>query len=156
MWLILLLPVAMIGLFVFLFSFPLIGAIKNKEKRERISHFVKRLALTLLVIIAITLTIFQVGGFRLDTAGGQHIIIPTAIDTDVWGNYKVYYKTTMYESNQSEGYYMIEKERLDLVEQIQKYMRERKQIIVHYNRYIGFKGISSPRKAPIIQIEQMD
>lgn len=155
MWLVLLLPIGFISLFIFGFTFTWITCIKDKGKRNRISKIMKRTFLILEILILVTLTVFEVGGFRMDTAGGQHIIIPTAVDTDFWGNYKMYYKTTSYESNQSEGYYMIKKENSDLAEQAAKYMKERKQIIVYYDRYIGFKGITSPNESPITKMEEL-
>lgn len=151
MWLGILVPIGFVGIVIFAFM-SAINLTNNKKK----SKTVKRVSITLGILIVTILIVFQVGGLRMDTAGGQHIIIPTAIDTDFWGNYKVYYKTTLYESNQSEGHYMIEKEREDLAQQIREYMRERKQILVHYDRYVGFKGMSSPNESPIIKIEEMD
>ena len=156
MWLFWLLPLGFISIFVFSFTFAGISAIKDKEKKVRVRKLAKRLIFIIETLFIVPLIIFQFAGFRIDTAGGQHIIIPTAVDTDLWGNYKVYYKTTVFEGNQAEGYYMIEKEREDLANEAKEYMKKREQIIVYYERYIGFKGISSPKSAPIIKMEKLE
>jgi len=51
---------------------------------------------------------------------------------------------------------MIEKGRTDLADQIRTYIAERRQIMVYYDRFVGFKGISSPQLAPIVKIESLN
>ena len=57
----------------------------------------------LLVIVGLGLMMF--GNLCLDFASGSHRITPTSIDTDMWGNYKVYFKTSEYTQNSQENYY---------------------------------------------------
>ena len=97
------------GLYIFFFFQILLKAIKiDKENRKEneIKKVHKRF-ISAIVIIWVIFGILEITGLRLDYSAGQHYIIPTAIDTDFWGNYKVYYKTTVYESNASESYYYV-------------------------------------------------
>ena len=108
------------------------------------------------VIVAI---IFMIVGFCgnlcFDFAAGSHRILPTAIDTDMFGNYLVYYRTSQYTKNAEEDYYYIDKNNKELAEQMQEYIREGKEVVVYYDRYVGFKGISAPTSSPIIRIEEI-
>ena len=55
----------------------------------------------ILILIGAVVILFFIGVFslRLDFESGQHRITPTSIDTDMWGNYKVYFKTSEYTQN---------------------------------------------------------
>ncbi len=111
----------------------------------------------LICIIAVVLVIIAfVGGFHFDFANGSHKIIPTAVDTDMWGNYKVYYRTTEYTKNSEEDYYYIEKDKTELAEQMKEYIKQDKAVIVYYDKWIGFKGITAPSEAPITKIELIE
>lgn len=87
---------------------------------------------------------------------GSHRIIPTAVDTDFFGNYKVYYRTTEYTKNQEEDYYYIEKNNEELVEQLRECIKQNKTVIVYYDKWVGFKGITAPTEAPITKIEVIE
>ena len=96
------------------------------------------------------------GGLHLDFASGSHRIIPTAVDNDMWGNYKVYYRTTEYTKNSEEDYYYIDKSNTELAEQMRAYIKQGKEVIVYYEKYVGFKGFTAPRQAPITKIEVIE
>lgn len=90
---------------------------------------------------------------HLDFASGSHRIKPTAVETDMFGNYKVYFKTTEYEKNSQEDYYYIEKNNIDLVNEVREIIKQGKEIIVYYDKYVGFHGFGSPDTAPITKLE---
>ncbi len=107
----------------------------------------------LLIIGFIATAIF--GNLCLDYAAGSHRITPTAVDTDMFGNYKVYYKTSQYTQNNQEDYYYIQKEDTELAEQMKEYVSEGKEVIVYYDQWVGFKGFTAPSTSPIIRIEEV-
>lgn len=107
----------------------------------------------LLIIGFIATAIF--GNLCLDYAAGSHRITPTAVDTDMFGNYKVYYKTSQYTQNNQEDYYYIQKEDTELAEQMKEYVAEGKEVIVYYDQWVGFKGFTAPSTSPIIRIEEV-
>ena len=109
----------------------------------------------ILIFIGAIIILFFTGLFslRLDFASGQHRITPTSIDTDIWGNYKVYFKTSEYTQNSNEDYYYIEKGNEELKEQIEECIKNGDTIIVYYDKYFGFKGITAPNTSPITNIE---
>lgn len=107
----------------------------------------------LLIIGFIVTAIF--GNLCLDYAAGSHRITPTAVDTDMFGNYKVYYKTSQYTQNNQEDYYYIQKEDTELAEQMKEYVAEGKEVIVYYDQWVGFKGFTAPSTSPIIRIEEV-
>lgn len=108
----------------------------------------------LLVIVGLGLIIF--GNLCLDFASGSHRIIPTAVDNDMWGNYKVYYRTTEYTKNSEEDYYYIDKNNKELAKQMKEYIKQGKEVIVYYDKYVGFKGFTAPCEAPITKIELVE
>lgn len=108
----------------------------------------------LLIIIFFTAAIF--GNLCLDFAAGSHRITPTAVDTDMWGNYKVYYRTSNYTQNNQEDYYYIKKEDTELVEKMKEYVAKGKEVVVYYDKWVGFKGISAPGTSPITKIEEIN
>lgn len=124
---------------------------KGNIKENKIKNINKKFIIIIIVIWGL-LGVLEITGLRLDYSSGQHSIIPTAIDTDFWGNYRLYYKTTIVESNSSESYYYIEKDREDLVEIISECIKNKKEVVVYYDRWIGFKGLGSPETSPIIKI----
>lgn len=105
------------------------------------------------LIISIIIGIFS---FRLDFASGQHRISPTSIDTDIWGNYRVYYKTSEYTKDSEESYYYIDKDNTKIKEQMEECIKNKETIMIYYDKYIGFKGISAPDTSPIIKIEILE
>ena len=107
----------------------------------------------LLIIGFIATAIF--GNLCLDYAAGSHRITPTAVDTDMFGNYKVYYKTSQYTQNNQEDYYYIQKEDTELAEQMKDYITEGKEVIVYYDQWVGFKGFTAPSTSPIVRIEEV-
>lgn len=107
---------------------------------------------SLLAVVAIIVGILS---FRFDYVSGSHRIIPTAMDNDFWGNYKVYFKTNEYTKNLEEDYYYIEKGNKELVEQMDECIRKSQEVTVYYDKYIGFKGIGAPESSPIIRIEKL-
>ena len=124
---------------------------KGNIKENKIKNINKKFIIIIIVIWGL-LGVLEITGLRLDYSSGQHSIIPTAIDTDFWGNYRLYYKTTIVESNSSESYYYIEKDREDLVEIISECIKNKEEVVVYYDRWVGFKGIGSPETSPIIKI----
>lgn len=115
---------------------------------------------TMIVGIVVLLIAFSIvgffGGLALDFASGNHRITPTAVDTDMWGNYKVYYRTSQYTQNQNEDYYYIDKNNAELAEQMKEYVSKGKEVVVYYDKYVGFKGFTAPSSSPIIKIEVID
>lgn len=105
------------------------------------------------LIISIVMGLFS---FRFDFASGQHRITPTSIDTDIWGNYRVYYKTSEYTKDTEESYYYIDKDNTEIKEQIEECIKNKETIMIYYEKYIGFKGISAPDTSPITKIEVLE
>lgn len=108
----------------------------------------------LLIIVGMGFVIF--GNLCLDFASGNHRITPTAVDTDIWGNYKVYYRTSQYTQNSQEDYYYIDKDDTELADEMKEYVIQGKEVVVYYEKYVGFKGISAPTSAPITKIELIE
>lgn len=105
-------------------------------------------------IIFILVAIF--GNLCFDYASGNHRITPTAVDMDMFGNYKVYYRTSQYTQNSNEDYYYIEKGNDELAEQMKEYVRQGKEVIVYYDQWVGFKGWGAPDTSPITKIELIE
>lgn len=108
-----------------------------------------------ILIVGLFIAAF-LGNLCLDFAAGSHRITPTAIDTDMWGNYKVYFKTSEYTQNSQEDYYYIKKEDTELAEQMREYIIEGKEVLVYYDEWVGFKGFTNPSEAPITKIEKIE
>lgn len=112
------------------------------------------------IVIVLSIIVFFIaaifGNLCLDFAAGSHRITPTAVDTDIWGNYKVYYKTSEYTQNSQEDYYYIKKEDTELAEQMKEYVSEGKEVVVYYDEWVGFKGFTNPSEAPITKIEVIE
>lgn len=112
------------------------------------------------IVIVLSIIVFFIaaifGNLCLDFAAGSHRITPTAVDTDIWGNYKVYYKTSEYTQNSQEDYYYIKKEDTELAEQMKEYVSEGKEVVVYYDEWVGFKGFTNPSEAPITKIEKIE
>ena len=94
--------------------------------------------------------------FRFDFESGSHKITPTACDTDFFGNYKVYYKTSGFEKDIDEKFYYIEKGNTELADIIKDCIANNKTVMVTYEKYIGFKGFGAPDSSPITKIQVMD
>lgn len=112
----------------------------------------------MLIFTGLLIIVFFVGlfGLRLDFASGQHRITPTSIDTDIWGNYKIYFKTSEYTQNSQEDYYYIDKNNTDLKEQMEECIKNGDTVMVYYDKWVGFKGITAPDTSPITKIEVLD
>lgn len=122
-----------------------------KDKKGFIEVFI---CITILVVFAL-LILFGLG-LRLDFAGGSHRITPTAVDNDFWGNYIVYFKTSEYTQNTQESYYCIDKGDIELAEEMKDYIKQGKDVMVYYDKYVGWKGISSCGESPITKIEAIN
>ena len=96
------------------------------------------------------------GNLCLDFAAGSHRIIPSAVDNDMWGIYKVYYRTTEYTKNSEEDYYYIDKNNTELAEEMKEYIKQGKEVIVYYDKWVGFKGFTAPSTSPITRIEVLE
>lgn len=112
----------------------------------------------ILILVGAVIILFFIGlcSLRLDFASGQHKITPTSIDTDMWGNYKVYFKTSEYTQNSNEDYYYIEKGNEELKNQMEECIKNNETVMVYYDKWVGFKGISAPDTAPITKIEILE
>lgn len=110
-----------------------------------------KIALSIIVMIIILIALF--GNWQFDFSSGSHRITPTAVDNDIWGNYKVYYRTSQYTQNTQEDFYYIDKANKELADQTRECIKQGKDAIVYYDKYIGFKGITAPATSPIIKIE---
>lgn len=104
----------------------------------------------------IILTFIGLFSLRLDFESGQHRITPTSIDTDIWGNYKVYFKTSEYTQNSQEDYYYIDKNNTELKEQMEECIKNGNTVMAYYDKYVGFKSISAPKSSPITKIEILE
>lgn len=112
----------------------------------------------LLILTGAIIILFFIGLFslRLDFASGQHRITPTSIDTDMWGNFKVYFKTSEYTQNANEDYYYIDKDNTELKEQMEECIKNGDTVMVYYDKWVGFKGITAPDTSPITKIEILE
>lgn len=113
------------------------------------------LGMFILIFVGALIIFILIGLFslRLDFASGQHRITPTSIDTDIWGNYKVYFKTSEYTQNSQEDYYYIEKGNEELKNQMEECIKNGETVMIYYDKWFGFKGITAPDTSPIIRIE---
>lgn len=120
------------------------------KKSKRISNIV-----TISVIIILILSVLGVLTLRFDFAAGSHRIIPTAIDTNFWGHYRVYFRGAhdVFQADRDEDHYYILSGNTELVEQVRQAMINNQEIIVFYQRWVGFKPIGSPQTGPIYRIE---
>lgn len=109
-----------------------------------------------LILLIVGFLVMVFGNFCLDFESGSHKIIPTAVDNDMWGNYKVYYRTTEYTKNSEEDYYYIEKNNTKLADQMKECIKQDKVVIVYYDKWVGFKGFTAPSEAPITKIEPIE
>lgn len=107
----------------------------------------------LAIVIVAAILVFNIHPLRFDFAAGSHRITPTAIDMDIWGNYKIYYKTSEFTHNKSEQFYYVEKDRQDLIDSISQVINNNQEMVVYYDKYIGWKGFTSPSTSPIVRIE---
>ena len=103
----------------------------------------------------IVLVVLYACPVKFDYAAGTHRIIPTAVDSDIWGNYKVYYKTSDFTQNKNDSYYYIDKDRHDLAAEIDDAISAGDEIVTHYDKYIGWKGFTAPASSPITKIERV-
>lgn len=117
--------------------------------------FIKMVA-GVLIIAALLLIFIGIFSFRLDFASGSHRITPTSMDTDMWGNYRVYYKTSEYTKDTEESFYFIKKDNTAIKEQMEECIKNEDTIMIYYDKYVGFKGITAPDTSPIIRIEVLE
>lgn len=118
---------------------------ESRRKKMRLIQIAIITAIVLILIGGIT--------FRFDFAAGSHKIVPTACDQTFFGNWQVYYKTSQFEKDVEESYYYIQKGNDHLVKQVNDAILSGSEIVIYYDRWVGFKGITSPREAPIVRIE---
>ena len=109
-----------------------------------------KLAIACVVVLIVIWGYFS---FRFDYQAGAHRIYPTAVDSNFWGHYMVYYKTTQFTKDEDEGIYWILRGRQDLVKEVKDAILKGEAIVVHYGRWIGFKGLTVPRESPIIKVD---
>lgn len=93
------------------------------------------------------------GSIRLEFKGGMHKIIPTSIEKEIFGNYKVYYKASPFAQDTKEKYYYIEKGQDEIVATIEAAILNTEEIAVYYNNYVGLKGFTAPPCSPIVRVE---
>lgn len=124
---------------------------KNEKGNCLLGAFI--LILTGALVISVMIGVFS---YRLDFASGQHRITPTSIDTDFWGNYRVYYKTSEYTKDTEENYYFIDKNNIEIKKQMEECIKNQETVMIYYDKYVGFKGISAPDTSPIIKIEILE
>ena len=129
------------------------GSAKRSDTKFKALAKLIRTAVIFLVILSLIVGVF---GIRLDFAGGSHRILPTSVDTDLWGTYKVYYRTTEFTKDVEESVYYIEKSNDLLAEQMRDCVKAGEFIMVYYEPYVGFKGFAAPPSAPITRIEILE
>jgi hypothetical protein len=123
----------------------------HQLKRQARARKIFSVVIIAIIVLIPLMAIFN--PFRFDTAGGSHRITPTAMDTNIWGHWMVYYRTTDFTKSSEEEFYFIHKDNTDIVEQIQDAIIYGDEIVVYYDRYIGYKGWTAPDTSPITRIE---
>jgi len=108
------------------------------------------------VIVAIVVIVLVACTLRFDFKAGSHKITPTAMDKTLSGHYQVYYKTSEYTRESEESYYYIEKDNIELQNQMIDAIKENKTVMIYYDTYVGFKGFLAPETAPITHIEILE
>ena len=126
------------------------------SKRTALKRKLKIVAVSVLAVIVIVLILTFASPFRFDYAAGSHRITPTAVDTNLWGNYVVYYRTTDLTRESEEGIYYIEKGNTAIANQLEEAMVGGNEVVVFYDRYVGWKGFTAPRTSPITRVEVVD
>lgn len=124
-----------------------------EQSRQKRRMKIWGIQIGVIVFFLMVVAMLLLNPLRFDFAGGSHRIIPTAVDTDVWGNYQVYFRTSNFTNNRQEDIYYIDKDTPDLAKQVEEAIRNNKEIIVYYDRYIGWKGFTAPKTSPILRIE---
>ena len=127
----------------------------NYVKRKNLKK-VASILLGVVIVIAIVAGIGVCTLVRFDPAAGSHKIIPTAVDTDFFGNYQVYYRTTEFTKDSEEPFYYIDKENTALADEVRECIKAGQTIMVYYDRYVGLKGITAPAESPIVRIEVIE
>ena len=127
-----------------------------KNERGSILEGLGCIAGVIIGVLIVVLLLVGLLSLKLDFASGQHRITPTSIDRDMWGNYKVYYKTSEYTQNSQEDYYYIEKDNTELKEQMEECIKNGDTVIVYYDEWVGFKGVTAPDTSPITRIEVLE
>ena len=105
------------------------------------------------IIVVVLVIVLAVLSFRFDYAAGTHRIIPTAVDTDLWGNYQVYFRITDFTGTEADEFYYIRKKDSEIARQVQTAIANNQEIVIYYDRYIGFKGPTAPKSSPITRVE---
>ena len=123
---------------------------KRLASRRRHWRLIK-VSFMIIAIVAIVLTVAN--PFRFDFTGGTHRITPTAVDTDIWGNYKVYFKTSDLTLNNGEDFYYIQKGDKELIDYMERAIVEKNEVVIYYDRYVGYKGFMAPKTSPIVKID---
>ena len=134
----------------------MINSLKNEKGYIDITEIIGVVFILLCILFIIFLIVSVAGNLCFDFASGSHRIIPTAIDNDMYGNYKVYYRTTEYTKNSEEDYYYIDKKDKELAEQMREYIKNEKTVMVYYDKYVGFKGWGATTSAPVTKIEVIE
>lgn len=129
-------------------------ALKNRLSKKRWgrrkTYFMIMMAFTFILFGAV---VYLISPFRFDFASGSHRILPIAIDTDVWGNYRVYFRTNPFAYNGGDDFYYIDKDDKELAQQVARVIADDKEIVVHCDQYIGWKGFTAPLTSPIVRID---
>jgi hypothetical protein len=123
----------------------------SKRVWRKRKNYVK-LIIVLLVMI-FSLAVYLISPFRFDFSSGSHRMLPVAIDTDTWGNYRVYFRTNALAYNGGDDFYYIDKDRIELAQQAARAIVDDKEIVVYCDQYIGWKGFTAPTTSPIVRIE---
>ena len=129
-------------------------ALKNRLSKKiwgtRRKYFMSMIAL---LFIFASSVVYIISPFRFDFNDNAHKIIPVGIDTDVWGNYRVYFKTNPFDNSKGDDFYYIDKSQNELAQQAAKAIVDDKEIVVYCDKYVGLKGFTAPLTSPIVKIE---
>ena len=123
---------------------------RHEEKAKRFRFFITAIIVAVaFAAILLSLTL------RLDFAAGSHRIIPTAVDTNFWGHYRVYFRGAhdVFLPDAEESHYYILRGNTELANEVRQAILNGQQIVVFYERWVGFKPIGSPSSGPIYRIE---
>ena len=66
------------------------------------------------------------------------------------------YGISDYKLLKNNNYYYIDKNNTELKEQMEECIKNGNTVMVYYDKYIGFKGISAPTSSPITKIEILE
>lgn len=105
------------------------------------------------LIGAVIIATIYIGSMRWDPKSGVHRIRPISMETDGFGNWKIYYRVSNFAANAKKEYYWLSAGQDEIAELVKKSIAEDKEVMIHYGPWFGLKGFFSPPESPITKVD---